>query len=440
MGATGVHAGWKEGVGGVSAYCTEHAGLIVLGWFIVFLAKCVRMTAGIVYTQRIRHYGVVEAPDHWKERIRSFCRDLRIDKPVELLESRVARMPMVIGHLKPVIFIPLGLLTQLPEDEIEAVLLHELAHIRRHDYFVNFLQHVAENLFFFNPGLLWISSLLREERENCCDDIAIARTNDKIAFVRALVSFKEYALQRKGLAMNFPSGRHQLLQRVLRITDNKTKTLNRGEKLFFLGSCLMVSVILSYIDSPGSPAGGHLYTQQQGPLMASETNREAGKSGVVRVVSVQERLIAGKGRRKAARVLPAKLEKEQSERAIPEREVEEEQVRKNEEIVKMKQDQSERDKLQAGQDILQVQRNREQVQRNREQAQRDQEQAQRDLVQAQRDKLQAERDMAQALKDRAQAARDKEQAVKDQQQADPEKKPAAEDPMKTRKAEVEKNR
>ena len=110
-------------------------------------------------------------------------------------------MPVVIGHLKPVILIPLGCLAGLPADQVEAILLHELAHIRRSDYFVNFLQNITESIFFFNPGLLWISSLIKEERENCCDDIALEQTKNKRGLVQALISFKEQELYGSGSAL-----------------------------------------------------------------------------------------------------------------------------------------------------------------------------------------------------------------------------------------------
>jgi bla regulator protein BlaR1 len=244
----------------LNVFCTEHAYMIVLVWFLVFTFRSLRMATGLAYTYRIRHSGTEQAPVFWKKKVRQLSRHLKIKRSVRLLESRIVSMPQVIGHLRPVIFIPLGLLTQLPEREIEAVLLHELAHIRRHDYFVNFIQRVAENLLFFNPGLLWISALLREERENCCDDIAIGYTGDKTTFIRALVSFKQHTEQSGGLTVAFPSRRHQLLHRVLRIAHERNKSLSAGERLFFIGSCLVLAALLASLQNPGLTSGGRLYT------------------------------------------------------------------------------------------------------------------------------------------------------------------------------------
>ncbi len=266
----GAGAGIQAMIGRVARSCSGHARVIVSGWCIGFTFKCARMAAGLVYAQRIRRDGVSLAPGAWTRKVRSLARQLGIRRRVALLESGLVRMPMVIGHLRPVIFIPLGLLNHLPAGEMEAVLLHELAHIRRHDYFVNVVQHMAESLFFFNPGLLWLSALLREERENCCDDIAIARTNDRVEFVRALVSFKEHAL-RSGVALGFPAGKRQLLHRVLRITRQENKTLSGGERFFFLGSCLVAVVLLVSINTRG---GGGATEQMKVEQARAEQVRE----------------------------------------------------------------------------------------------------------------------------------------------------------------------
>jgi len=124
----------------------------------------------------------------------------------------------------------------LPEEQIEAILLHELAHIRRKDYGINLVQAFAETIFFFNPGVLWLSSLIKEERENCCDDIAIAATEDKINFVQALVTFDEFNRNNCTLAVGFGSTKNHLLQRAKRIIHNSDKSLNKVEKTFLATS------------------------------------------------------------------------------------------------------------------------------------------------------------------------------------------------------------
>jgi hypothetical protein len=132
---------------------------------------------------------------------------------------------------------------------VEAVLLHELAHIRRRDFVVNLFQHFAETIFFFNPALLWISARIREEREHCCDDMAITVMQSKTGYVRAIVSFMEFNNDaRSKYALAFPGKKHQLLDRVKRIVHNSNKTLNMAEKSFLL-LCLSLTGIIGLVYS-----------------------------------------------------------------------------------------------------------------------------------------------------------------------------------------------
>jgi len=230
--------------GTIADYLDKQAPLIVIIWFIFFSARLVRILANIGYVQRIRHYKTYAPPQYWEQKISGLAENLGVRRSVELLESAIVKIPMVVGLLKPVILVPLGLLSNLPPDQVEAVLLHELAHIRRKDYLVNLLQNFAEVLFFFNPAVWWISSLMREERENCCDDIAIGNIKNKKQFINALVAFQEYALQPTNpSAIAFAGRKKYLLNRVKRIIHNENKKLNAMEKGFFIFSIVAISFV-----------------------------------------------------------------------------------------------------------------------------------------------------------------------------------------------------
>jgi len=227
-------------------YFTANSPVIVLIWFILFLVRTVRIMGSALFINRARHRFIYQPSDVWKEKANILCEKLQLKRAVQLLESGYVNVPMVIGHLKPVILIPVGLLAGLPAGQVEAVLLHELAHIRRNDYMVNCLQTIVETVFFFNPGLLWISSVLRDERENCCDDIALAQTKNKKEFIQALVSFKEYALERNNYAVTFQGEKkNSLLNRASRILHNQNKPLGTGEKVFFLTGILVLSIVVA---------------------------------------------------------------------------------------------------------------------------------------------------------------------------------------------------
>lgn len=224
-------------------YFNEHASLIVMIWFVVLSAQCIRLIANAGYVQRIKHYKTHAPPAYWNERMSFLAKKLQIKQRVKLLQSEMVKVPVMVGFLKPVILFPFQLMSQLPAKQVEAVLLHELAHIKRKDYFVNMLQNFAEIIFFFNPGVLWISSLIKEERENCCDDIAIGETKQKNEFVHALVSFQEYNLAGSKYSLAFPGRKNHLLNRVKRILTDNNKTLNNMEKISLATGIVVIGLI-----------------------------------------------------------------------------------------------------------------------------------------------------------------------------------------------------
>ena len=107
------------------------------------------------------------------------------------METALAEVPGVVGYMRPVILIPAGLLAGMPASQMEAILMHELAHIRRHDYLANLLQTVGEGFLFYHPAIWWISHVIRAERENCCDDLVVAASGDAHGYAAALAALEE---------------------------------------------------------------------------------------------------------------------------------------------------------------------------------------------------------------------------------------------------------
>lgn len=142
-------------------------------------------------TSRLRLRGVCAASEGWQAELARLRAMLRVSRSVRLLESCLADVPVVIGHIRPVILMPVGLLSGLPAGQVEAILLHELAHIRRCDYLVNVVQRSIESLLFYNPAVWWISSVIRSERENCCDDIVVAASGNAREYACALAALEQ---------------------------------------------------------------------------------------------------------------------------------------------------------------------------------------------------------------------------------------------------------
>lgn len=243
-------SGW---VTAITTFCNANASIIVAIWLLVFSIKSVQAAAGLFYIQNVKNRKVSEVADHWNWRFSALCQKLKISQRARLMESAMISVPIVIGILKPVVLLPVGMLANLSVAQVEAIILHELAHIKRRDYLVNLIQICCENVFFFNPAILWLSYLIRDEREHCCDDLAMSVMGDKISFIHALVSFQEYNIAGSRLEMAFSKKRNHLLDRIKRIIYNNNKPLNAMEKLFVTFS-LVTAVALSAAVSQAVPA------------------------------------------------------------------------------------------------------------------------------------------------------------------------------------------
>ncbi|MBC8032559.1 MAG: M48 family metalloprotease [Chitinophagaceae bacterium] len=226
-----------------------HSSLLLSIWFVVFTIKLARTSWNLYLTNRMRSHRITSNM-LWQVKALKLAEAMGIKKTVLLLESAVAKTPLTIGFLKPVILVPAGLLTSLHPQEVEAVLLHELAHIKRNDYLVNLLQCGAEIVFFFNPALLWISSLLRREREFCCDDLAVSGTTDKRNYIKALVASGEYIPASK-TAMAFAAVKGHLITRVKRIIGNEQGKSGVPERsVLVLGVLLIAITVLAMRPQP----------------------------------------------------------------------------------------------------------------------------------------------------------------------------------------------
>ncbi|MGB9458991.1 MAG: M56 and DUF3738 domain-containing protein [Bryobacteraceae bacterium] len=165
---------------------------VVVIWLAGAMAFWVRLLGGWVVAARMRSTLVRPAPPEWRQTLGELGARIGLSRPVRLLVSALVEVPTVVGWLRPVVLAPMGALTGLPAEQMEALLLHELAHIRRHDYLVNMLQSVAEALLFYHPAVWWVSGHIRVEREMCCDDVAARAASDVLAYARALAELESY--------------------------------------------------------------------------------------------------------------------------------------------------------------------------------------------------------------------------------------------------------
>ncbi|WP_353718851.1 M56 family metallopeptidase [Dyadobacter sp. 676] len=221
-------------------FINQYSPVIFTVWLVSFLIKSLQFTAGLFFIQRVRTRRVQAAPPEWECKLLSLGRRLGVKPRVRLLQSELVKVPLTVGHFKPVILVPAGIFLQLSPGQIDTILLHELAHILRRDYLVNILQAMLETVFFFNPGLLWLSGLLREEREVCCDDIVLAQSPLKSTYLQALLAFQPYSSNRSE-SLELGLGGNALARRIKRIISQENQRLGAFEKIVLLGCLLAIS-------------------------------------------------------------------------------------------------------------------------------------------------------------------------------------------------------
>lgn len=219
-------------------FMNNNARTIALIWIFIVLAKSIKLGSNLFELHYLKTRQIYPAGRYWEEQLSKLSGQIGLGKTVRIMQSGLTQVPLVIGHFKPVVLIPLGMITAIKPREIEMMILHELAHIKRMDFMVNMLQHVLELLFFFNPAVLWTSALIRKERENCCDEMVLQNADEKHSYIQALLSFKEYQLNVPAYAMAFAK-ESNLVKRVKRMVYQKNAALNSIEK-----GCMLIAVML----------------------------------------------------------------------------------------------------------------------------------------------------------------------------------------------------
>lgn len=187
---------------------------VVALWLLGFLTFSIRLLGGWRFIDRMRSTAH-PAPAGWQRTLQRTAARVGVTQPVRLLISSLVDVPTVLGWLRPVILVPVQFFTGLSFEHITALLAHELAHVRRHDYLVSILQSIAESVLFYHPAVWWISQQIRNERELCCDDLAVAATGDVLAYARALAELESQQPARLALAANGGS----LVNRIRRLMD-----------------------------------------------------------------------------------------------------------------------------------------------------------------------------------------------------------------------------
>jgi len=231
---------------------------IVSAWLLGVFGLSLWHLGGWAQLQRLRKKMIRQVDDSLCVKLRRLSERLRVKRAVQLVESALVQVPTVVGWLRPVILLPASALTGLTTEQLEALLAHELAHIRRCDYLVNILQTIVETLGFYHPAVWWISHRIRVERENCCDDLAVSISGDLVCYARALTSMEEIRAGRSELAVAATGG--NLFGRIRRLLGKDSADTSRASWIPSVITILLIAIIavpttiaLTTNSEPGEP-------------------------------------------------------------------------------------------------------------------------------------------------------------------------------------------
>ena len=238
---------------GISSFISIHMSWILTAWVAGFLFFALRFVLGLIYNQKLIT-SAIRVENEWAAYIQHTAVKLGINQVICLAESAAISTPMVIGYLKPVILVPVGMLTGLSPEQLQTIFVHELAHIRRYDYLINVIQSFIQVVFFFNPFVRTISGIIRREREYCCDDVVIRQHGGVRAYAYALAQLAESNLTTPALALPVTGNKNQLLNRIRRVMEKSVGNYSAKNRIMVPAILILAGLLcISWLGIQNDP-------------------------------------------------------------------------------------------------------------------------------------------------------------------------------------------
>jgi uncharacterized protein (TIGR03435 family) len=243
---------------------SQHTGfdaflpVAVTMWLVGVAFLLVRLAGGWWHVRRLHRTSLAMTASRWQAASERIASHLHLGCGVHVVDSPLVDTPAAIGWLRPVIVLPIAALANLAPAQVNAILAHELAHIRRHDFIVNLLQTVAETLLFYHPAVWWVSARIRTEREHCCDEVAVEVCGDAAGYAAALAELETWRTGRTTLALAATGG--SLLERVRRLlgvsSDDAPRSFSGMTMAAALVVLFLVVVRVQYLPAAQPPPTG----------------------------------------------------------------------------------------------------------------------------------------------------------------------------------------
>jgi beta-lactamase regulating signal transducer with metallopeptidase domain/beta-lactamase class D len=192
---------------------------LILSWMVGVVIYAIKLGGSLFCAANLRRLTVTPSNPKLEDMVNELTSRLSIKRKIKICESSLINVPMTTGWLYPLILIPPSSLLGLTPFQLQMIIAHELIHIKRFDFLINFLQSVVEILLFFHPAAIWTSKKIREEREYVCDDLTLALCKDSVGYARALTKVARFQRQAEQLAVAATSG-GELKDRIYRLVSN----------------------------------------------------------------------------------------------------------------------------------------------------------------------------------------------------------------------------
>jgi uncharacterized protein (TIGR03435 family) len=258
--------------------------VVVASWLAGVAMLVARLLGGWWRVRRLHGAALAAEPSRWAHAGGAIAAALGIGRLVRIVDWPAIDTPAVVGWARPVVLLPVAALSNLTPAQVQAILAHELAHIRRHDFVANLLQTVVETLLFYHPAVWWLSTRIRTEREHCCDLVAVNACGDSVSYAEALTELETWRTAETSLALAATGG--PLVDRVRRILGQPVEDASRvaslaslavvgGLLLLMLGGVNALGAAQPLDQSPaGTPASPDAVDAEPWSVVFSHTTSE----------------------------------------------------------------------------------------------------------------------------------------------------------------------
>lgn len=216
-------------------------------WIVGLLVTSLKNVLSLLLVNKLRRKGLQNPSIDWMNKFEDLVIQSKISRKIQFKISQLISSPMTIGTLKPIVLVPVGFFSELSPSEVEAILLHELAHIRRNDYLFNIIQSFISSIMFYHPAIWYLNTQIRTERENACDDFSVKKINHANSLIKALGMLQiKYSKTQNKMAMNLFNNKGSVLDRIKRLSQFEGRSkVNRNGNVWVPMTVLFIGILMA---------------------------------------------------------------------------------------------------------------------------------------------------------------------------------------------------